>query len=207
MEAHLPHEKTLSQEAGPVLGRHRLQIGWHGTGKERFAVEERELTAYAVEGGLLIEFASRLTPVKGTVKLDGDPQHAGFHFRASREVDEKTSKQTYYLRPDGKDAPGTTRNWPQDKGHVNLPWNAMSFVVGGTRYTAAYLDRPTNPKEARFSERDYGRFGSYFVAECSPTKPLLVDYRLWVQEGEMTVPAVAARSADFVAPPAARARE
>ena len=33
---------------------------------------------------------------------------------------------------------------------VDLPWNVMSFVVGGKRYTAAYLDRPENPKEARY---------------------------------------------------------
>ena len=88
-------------------------------------------------------------------------------------------------------------------GPVDLPWNAMSFVVGGKRYTAAYLDRPDNPKEARTSERTYGRFGSYFVAECDAKKPLVVDYRLWLQDGEMTKEGVEARSADFVKPPTA----
>ncbi len=202
MEAHLAHEKTLASEAGPLLGRHRVQIGWHGTGKERFAVEERELTVYAVPHGRLVEFASKLTPVKGAVKVDGDPQHAGFHFRASNEVADTTKGETYYLRPDGKDKPGATRNWdPKTKqGPVNLPWDAMSFVVGGKRYTAAYLDRPANPKEARSSERDYGRLGSYFVAEATEKKPLLVDYRLWLQEGEMTGAGVAAKSADFAEP-------
>jgi hypothetical protein len=203
LEAHLEHEKILSSEVGPVLGRHRVQIGWHGRGKERFAVEERELTVYNVPGGVLVEFASKLTPVKGTVKLDGDPQHAGFHFRAVNEVAEKTKDQTYFLRPNGKGEMGKERNYPQDKQMVNLPWNAMSFVVGGQRYTAAYLDRPTNPKEARYSERTYGRFGSYFVAECSDVKPLTVAYRLWLQEGEMTADGVKARSEDFVNPPGA----
>src|SRR5581483_12011042 len=125
--------------------------GWHGQGKERFAVEERELTVYNVPGGRLVEFAARLRPTDGPVKLDGDPQHAGFHFRADNEVATKTNKETIFIRPDGVDKPGATRNWPQDKGHVNLPWNAMSFVLGGKRYTAAYLDRPDNPKEARYS--------------------------------------------------------
>jgi hypothetical protein len=202
LEAHLEHEKILSSEAGPVLGRHRVQVGWFGRGKERFAAEERELTVYNVPGGVLVEFASKLTPVKGTVKLDGDPQHAGFHFRAVNEVADKTKDQTYFLRPDGKGEMGKERNYPQDKQMVNLPWNAMSFVVGGRRYTAAYLDRPTNPKEARYSERTYGRFGSYFVAECSDAKPLTVAYRLWLQEGEMTADGVKARSEDFVNPPA-----
>src|SRR5262249_34552103 len=124
------HERFLAQEAGPVLGRHRLEIAWHGQDKEVFAVEERELTVYAVPGGRLVEFASHLTSKAGKVKLDGDPQHAGFHFRADNEVAEKTKKQTYYLRPDGPGQPGETRNWDPKtrKGPVNLPWNAMSFV-------------------------------------------------------------------------------
>jgi hypothetical protein len=202
LEAHLEHEKVLSNDVGTVLGRHRVQIGWFGRNKERFAVEERELTVYNVPGGTLVEFASKLTPVKGTVKLDGDPQHAGFHFRAANEVD-KNKDRTYFLRPFGKGEMGKERNWPEDKKMADLPWNAMSFVVGGKRYTAAYLDRPANPKEARYSERTYGRFGSYFVAECADKKPLTVAYRLWLQEGEMTKEGVEARSVDFVTPPTA----
>ena len=78
----------------------------------------------------------------------------------------------------------------------------MSFVVGGQRYTIAYLDRPTNPKPAQFSEgRDYGRFGSYFVAEATEDKPLDVAYRLWLKKGEMKLPEAAAQSADFAQPP------
>jgi hypothetical protein len=205
LEAHLAHEKILSSDVGPVLGRHRVQIGWHGRDKELFAHEERELTVYNVPGGQLVEFASKLTPVKGTVKLDGDPQHAGFHFRAVNEVD-KNKGQTYFLRPDGKGEMGKESNYPQDKKMVDLPWNAMSFVANGKRYTAAYLDRPSNPKEARYSERTYGRFGSYFVAECDPKKPLTVAYRVWLQEGEMTADGVKARSEDFVNPPGAKVK-
>ena len=109
LEAHLEHEKILSAEAGPVLGRHRVRIGWFGRDKERFATEERELTVYNVPDGILVEFASKLTPVKGTVHLDGDPQHAGFHFRAVNEVD-KNKDQTYFLRPDGKGDMGKETN-------------------------------------------------------------------------------------------------
>src|SRR5205807_770941 len=83
--------------------------------------------------------------------------------------------ETIYIRPDGDGKPGETRNWPAQKDHVNLPWNAMSFVLGDQRYTTAYLDKPTNPKEARCSEREYGRFGSYFVYEVTKEKPLAVN--------------------------------
>jgi hypothetical protein len=194
------HDTTLATEAGPVVGRQRVLIDWLGKGKEIFAREERELTVWNVPGGRLVEFASVLHPTHGTVKVDGDPQHSGFHFRASNEVADRTKDQTYYIRPDGTDKPGATRNWPNQKEHVNLPWDAMSFVLGGQRYTAAYLDRPENPKEARYSERDYGRFGSYFVSEATEKKPLAVRYRLWLQSGEMAGKDVAALDAAFVKP-------
>ena len=194
------HQNFATQEAGPILGRHVANINWFGQKADHFASEQREMTAYALPGGTLIEFASRLESEVGPIKLDGDPQHAGFQFRATQEVPDKTKDKTYYLRPDGKGQPGKFRNWPGDKGHVNLPWNALSIVVGDQRYTVAMLDRPQNPKEARFSERDYGRFGSYFEYEIDENKPLELNYRVWVQEGEMDVEGVQQLANDFVEP-------
>lgn len=200
---HQSHQKILASEKGPVLGRHKVEIGWHGADKMIFAREERELTVYDVPGGVLLEFASRLHSAGGKVKVDGDPQHAGFQFRAAGEVADKNASKTYYLRPDGQDKPNATRNWDAKNPdvHANLPWNAMSFLVGDQRYTVCYLDRPENPKPARFSERNYGRFGSYFVAEADENKPLDVRYRLWLQKDEMKGPEVAALDADLAKPP------
>ncbi|MFM2096045.1 MAG: hypothetical protein RIS70_3169 [Planctomycetota bacterium] len=184
------HEQFVAEESGPVLGRHRLRIDWHGQDGAVFAQEERELTAYQIAGGTIIDFASRLTSMVGKVKLDGDPQHAGFQFRASQEVPDKTAKQTYYLRPDGKGEPEKFRNWDdktRDPSTVNLPWLGLAFVLGDQRYTCLYIDRPENPKESRFSERDYGRFGCYFEYELDEGKPLELSYRVWLQEGEMSV--------------------
>jgi hypothetical protein len=200
-DAYQSHDAALPTEAGPVLGRHRVTVGWHGAGGEVFATEEREMGVYAAPDGHLIEFASRVVPTLGPVRLDGDPQHAGFHFRAAQEVAAETAKETYYLRPDGKGAAGETRNWPDDQRQVNLPWNAMSFVIGGQRYTAAYLDHPKNPKPARYSERDYGRFGCYFEYELTAESPLAVNYRVWIQRGEMSGAQVAGLAADFSEPP------
>lgn len=207
-------------ETGPNLARQRMVLSWHGPDGEIFANETREVAAYNLPGGTLLEFASY---IRGTfvedsklqpLHLDGDPQHAGFQFRAAQEVAEKTKEQTYYLRPDGRDKPGATRNWehknigqPSNKQSENLPWNAMSFVVGGKRYTALYLDRSYNPKPARYSERDYGRFGSYFEKKLAASIGLRVRYRLWIQEGEMTVEECARLSADFVDPPKVSVRQ
>ena len=195
------HERFLASEQGPVLARHRVEISWHGK-DAAFAEEERELTVYNVAGGHLIEFASRLRSTAGRVRIDGDPQHAGFQFRAHDDVDKLTTNQTIFVRPDGTGKPAETRNWdPQTRqGPVNMPWNAMSFVLGDKRYTVAYLDHPANPKEARFSEREYGRFGSYFEYTIEKNKPLTVNYRLWLQEGLMKPQEVAALSNNFVEP-------
>lgn len=197
---YIAHAKTLSEEAGPVLARHRVLLDWVGPDKHVFAKEERELTVYNVSGGTMVDFASLLKTTGGKVKLDGDPQHAGFQFRAANEVAEKTAKQTYYLRPDGKGELGETRNWDPKtkKGPINLPWNAMSFVLGAKRYTVAYLDHPKNPGERRWSERDYGRFGCYFEYELTEENPLLVRYRVWLQNGEMKREQVEALRRAFV---------
>lgn len=199
--AHVAHQKTISQEAGPVLGRHRVLLGWYGADEKPFALEERELTVYNVQGGKLVEFASRLKTTGGKIKVDGDPQHAGFQFRAANSVGDNGKKETYYLHPDGsKGDMGKERNWPQDKGMVDLPWYAVSFVIDGQRYSACYLNHPNNPKETRFSERYYARFGGYFERVITEDNPLVVNYRLWLQNGEMTVENGRALYAAFAGP-------
>ena len=199
-ETHQSAMNVLFQESGPVAGLQRVTIGWHGEKGRLFATETRELIFVPTPAGTWIEFSSSVRPTEGTMKVDGDPQHAGFHFRAAGDVADKNAAETYYLRPDGKDNPKATRNWPTQKNHVNLPWNCMSFVTRGSRYTAEYIDSPTNPKESRYSERDYGRFGSYFVSVATPEKPLNVRYGLFVQSGETTVTEAARRAAAFVDP-------
>ena len=201
-QTHQAHHSFLDESApNAVVGRHRVRIDWNGDGNKTFAIEERELAAFPLPGGTLIEFASKLTPTVDEIKLDGDPQHAGFHFRASNEVAGKEARQTtYFIRPDGVGKPGTEVNWPANKKHVNLPWLAMNFGLGKERYTAVYLDLPTNPKEARFSERTYGRLGSYFVTTVTKDKPLLVRYRVWVQKGTPSTEAIEKWSQMFIHP-------
>ena len=53
-KAYQENEKFLGTEAGPVLGRQRVLIAWHGEEKEIFAHEERELTVYRTPGGRLV---------------------------------------------------------------------------------------------------------------------------------------------------------
>lgn len=189
------HGGFAAEEAGPVLGRHRADVRWCGSKDDVYLNEKRELTVYHVPGGTLVDFASRLCTAAGKIKLDGNAPHAGFHFRADQEVAAGTEKLTYYLRPDGKGQMGQARAKAMD-----LPWDAISFVLSQQRYTLLYLDKPTNPKPTEYNERTYGRFGSFFPYEIDPHKDLEVDYRVWLQDGEMTIQRAAALSNDFVEP-------
>lgn len=202
--AHQSHEQSVVQVSGPVFGRHLVVVNWRGKDGKAFAQELREMTAYKVNGATLIEFNSRLESNGSKIRLDGDPQHAGFQFRASQRVPDETKAKTFYIRPDGKGEPGKFRNWSNKKdeskvnlAHVNLPWHALNFWIGENNYTCCYLDLESNPKESRFSERDYGRFGSYFEYELAPDSPLDLTYRVWLQDGEMTVEQIEAVSKAF----------
>ena len=107
------HEKVLDQEAGQVFGRQKLAISWHGKDGDTFATEERTVTAYQTSGGTLIDWASVLKTELLEVVLDGDPQHAGFHFRAAqrwRQVD----GQADVLPPAGRQ--GRARQDPELAG-------------------------------------------------------------------------------------------
>ena len=202
--AHQSHEEVLAQTADSEKAVQKVRIHWHGNDGAVFVIEERQLTfRMGIDGALIVNFTSTLTPTNGKVTVDGDPQHAGFQFRASNEVAESTAKKTYYIRPvSGKATPGTTINWSakdDTEATRDLAWKALSFVVNGDeRYTTVYLDSPKNPKPARFSERDYGRFGSYFVKEFSQDSPLTVNYQLVIGKGERTPQECAVLSEAFV---------
>ena len=202
-----------------MFGRDVNEINWRGTDGQPFATELREMTAYKLHDGTQIDFASTLVTLAGKVRLAGDPQHAGFQFRASQDVPDKTKDQTYYIRPDGKAEPGDFRNWSANpneteinKQHINLPWNAVCITLPveietrgeksteNRRFTICYLDRPDNPKPSRYSERDYARFGSYFEYDLTEEHRLNVRYRIWIQEGEMSVEQIQALSDSFVNP-------
>jgi len=174
------HEKVIKSKAHENGASHTLEIAWRVDDGSIFATEQRSLAfSHRKDGSLQVDFSSVLSTKQESVTLDGDPQHAGFQFRASNEVAEKNAKQTYYIRPkDGTDEMGKTKNWPANKDMTNLPWKAQSVVVGQKRYFTTYLDHPSNPKPSFYSERDYGRFGSYFKSETTPEKPLKVKYRL-----------------------------
>jgi len=81
----------------------------------------------------------------------------------------------------------------------NFPSQATTNNNNKT-FSCVYLDRPDNPKPARFSERDYGRFGSYFLYNLTPNNPLNLNYRIWLQEGELSKDVANSMSQQFNSP-------
>ncbi|MDF1850341.1 MAG: PmoA family protein [Verrucomicrobiales bacterium] len=202
-DAHQIHRKFTKQEAGKSSAAITSEIDWIDNEGNAFAVESRTMTFSRKNKDIVVDFTSTLTPKVPEVQLDGDPQHAGFQFRANNEVNDSTKNATYYIRPvTGVGERGKTINWSgknDTEATRDLPWKAMCVSVGGKTYTIAYLDSPDNPKPARFSERDYGRFGSYFVATVTPEDPLTVNYRLIIRMGEMEPEEIEKWSKEFVA--------
>ena len=199
---HLVHREFLEHSADSESASFTSLIDWVGDDGRPFAEEKRSMTFSMSGDDILVDFGSTLTPTVPEMRVDGDPQHAGFQFRAHNDVNDQHKSATYYIRPDtGIAKMGETINWStklDDKTTRNLPWKAMSFVVHDKRYTVCYLDHPENPKPARYSERDYGRFGSYFSADLVPKEPLTVRYRLVIHQGEMKSEEVAQHSERFL---------
>ncbi|MEM9943768.1 MAG: DUF6807 family protein [Planctomycetota bacterium] len=217
------HDKTLQTAVGPVFGEHLNSILWKGQDGETFATELRQMTAFELNGSTLIEFQSTLESNVGPIKFRGDPQHAGFQFRASQDVAEITKKSTYYIRPDGAGKPGKFRNWSDKKdeseinrNHINLPWNTVVIELPVKdsdstdqpsdsseklrKFSITYLDSPMNPKPARYSERDYARFGSYFEYDLKGEETLDLNYRVWIQEGVAQPETIENQSKNFTEP-------
>jgi hypothetical protein len=221
-------DKILSKDdENRAFGRLRAAISWHGRDGKTFAEEERETTVHLIYGlngkelpvmsldaGILIDWVSVLTTKFNQVQLGGDPDQSGFFFRAATDVSQRVEDEkvaagkegrnpkpadTYFLRPDGKGKPGETRNG--DPKSVDLPWAAMCFISEGKRYTVLRINHPDNPKKSQGVERDFGRFGDSFQWVLTPKTPLRLKYRLWVQEGEMTLNECEAMVRGFVDTP------
>jgi hypothetical protein len=200
-KAHQIHRRFTAKGADDKTAHFTSVIDWIGDDGQVFATEERTMRFSYPAKDLVVDFESKLTPTVPSLRLDGDPQHAGFQFRAHNDVNEVSQNATYFIRPgSGIGQPGIAINWSPKTDNEqtrDLPWKGMCFTLDGKFFTVAYLDDPGNPKPARASERQYGRFGTYFATDVIPEKPLSVRYRLVIRQGEMTVEEITKLSDDF----------
>lgn len=199
-KAHQESRGVQEGEMGGVFARQVIEVAWISEAhqpEQEFATELREFVIFPSSNMLGIQFSSRLSSKLGDISLKGDPQHAGFQFRASQKVADDTKDKTYYIRPDGIGKPGKFRNWPDSKDFVDLPFHAMYFEIDEVPFTCLRLEKAENPHPTRHSERDYGRFGSYFEYELTEEKPLELKIQLRLKHGEMDLQQAAAISNGF----------
>jgi len=172
------HQKFLEQVAGPVLARSKALIHWNDKNGEPIIAEQRETTVFRQSEPtiLLLDFHTELKAVRGEVYLDGDPEHAGFQYRAhdAEASGGKEVKAIYLFHEDGIDP-------RKDK---DLPWAALAYGLNGKRYTVQYMNTAENPKPTIYSAyRDYGRFGAFFQQKINTGETLTLAYRIWVGQG------------------------
>lgn len=200
--AHLRHVKFEDMSGDKNHGSMTAEIHWNDADGKPVIVEHRTVTVREEQNtdGWQIDWSTKLESKRGDITLNGDRQHAGFQFRASQAVAEKNNGR--YLRP---------ANFPQkeeaiqvgDKGnppaHIDLTWFGLTYELDGRRFTAEYFDNPNLPKPALFSERPYGRFGTFFKTTLTEDKPLELKYRVVVSTGDKpTVDAIQKRYDAFV---------
>lgn len=185
--AHLRHIRFVEQTADAESGSMTAEIHWNDPDGNPVIRELRTVTVAKQPGleGWKIDWSSKLESQVGDITLAGDRQHAGFQFRADQAVADANGAT--FLRPADfpQDSEAIQVN---DKGnpppHINLGWFAESYEIDGARYTVEYFDNPDLPKPSLFSERPYGRFGTYFKTQLTESAPLQLKYRLVVSEGE-----------------------
>lgn len=156
-------------------------VHWNDEAGSPFIVEKRTFTFHTAPAPayLMLDFESTLTAPRGAVTLDGDPEHAGIHFRPSDGIDRKA---TAYLFP------GTGTNVRKSP---DLPWIGESFTLGGKSYSVLQFNHPGNPKGTRSSAyRDYGRIGMFPKATIPAGGSLVLRYRFLVSEGSYPEPSL-----------------
>jgi hypothetical protein len=145
------YQKIVSQQTSSTEATLTVAIDWKQKDVLLLA-EERTFVIQKPEtnGALHIVQISKITAVAGATDLNGDPEHAGCHFRANEMV--VKNKSATYLMPEGKNVKD-----------LDLPWTAMTFSMDDRTYYVQHLSHPTLPKGNRYSAyRDYGRFGAFF---------------------------------------------
>ncbi len=193
------HRGFASNElAGAVVGRRTALIDWI-TPDGRTVIEERRTVAafWQPAAQSLFDVDIELRSRAGRIRLEGDPQHAGFQVRADQEVFEN-QKETVYTVPEGSDY----------KKNVTAtgPWVASTFKVKGHPYAVMYFSHPSNPHRdtAVMSTRQYARFGEYFATDLIEGRPLHLKYRVIVMDtdrhGVLSTPRVQSKFEDYITP-------
>ncbi|HBO51239.1 MAG: PmoA family protein [Planctomycetota bacterium] len=169
------HEKydPEAQVMGSVLGRTRSQTGWYDPGGKVVVRDYRQVTAWRqVEAQALLDFVITIEAVSDNVSLKGDPQHAGFQYRAVESKPGKGNKTTYVRSTESTG--GKNDVWE------GAEWITGIFQHGENNYAVTHMDHPKNPRPTVYSTRNYGRFGAYFEKDLKKGEKVELRYRIFI---------------------------
>jgi len=174
------HQRFEEKRAEGKVAKVVSIVHWNDPEGKPLLVERRTMTARRLESPAIVQvdFQSELKAVRADVELKGDPEHAGVQYRPHNDVAAggPDVKAKYLFHSDGID-PRKDRD---------LPWVAMSYGLGGKRYTVQHMNHPANPKGTVYSAyRDYGRFGAFFEDTIEKGQTLTLRYRFQIARGEM----------------------
>jgi Methane oxygenase PmoA len=186
--AHQQHVEFKSLTTSATQASMVSLVHWNSNEGDAIVAETRTVTVQSstidhpqLPTGWQLDWTSVLESKRDELKLTGDRQHAGLHFRANQDV--ATLLGARYLRPESfpqqPDAVQVDDAKTPD-GHINLPWLAMQFTTSEQPCTVVYFPEPGLPQPARFSERPYGRFGSFFDLTLKRNAPFTMQYRLLI---------------------------
>lgn len=187
------HQRFEVKRAEGKVAECVAMVHWNDPEGQPILVERRSITARRLAAPAIVQldFKSELKAVRGDVELKGDPEHAGVQYRPHNDVAAggPEGKAKYLFHTDGIDP-------RKDK---DLPWVALSYGLGGQRYTVQHMNHPDNPKGTVYSAyRDYGRFGAFFEDTIEKDQTLTLRYRFWISRGEMPArETLAAQYAEF----------
>lgn len=153
-------------------------IEWLDPGGAAVVIEERTLSVSELRPrARWIEITSELRAAGAPVALNGDPHHAGCHFRAAQEVAER-EKETVIVTP------ASARRVKADDASIlrDALWTAELFTIAGHPYVVAHFAAPTNPRPTLYSVRGYGRLGAFCTAELTRERALVLRYALLVAD-------------------------
>ncbi|MDP6989000.1 MAG: PmoA family protein [Planctomycetota bacterium] len=174
-EHHQRHAGFVEGEAlaGTVRARSVSRVEWT-SGGDPIVVERRRVSTWSLGAGRWAhDFDLTLRGVSGEVRLDGDPAHAGFQFRAAQEVAER--EDCTYVLPASATG-GENDTWS------DCPWAAGHIFVGGRAFWIVHMDAPSNPRPTVYNTRSYGRFGAFFRATIPSGEELSLRYRVLVMD-------------------------
>ncbi|HZZ45168.1 MAG TPA: DUF6807 family protein [Tepidisphaeraceae bacterium] len=194
------------ESSGPVAARTISLVDWIDKDNRAVIRDTRDVTTYYVaKDAIVLDFDITMQSLAGDIKLTGNAQHAGFHFRAAQEVADAKSPgakitaggATYMLPPTAK--PG------QADEYLDCPWVACNFTIQGHPYTVLHMNAPSNPTPTSYSTRPYGRFGAWFNGMLKQDEPLHFKYRITILDASthpnLSQEQLAGDYADFADPP------